>query len=96
MDFSTRLRVALTVGVLVWCAGCGVGGGGGPAPGTSSPARVGTDDALAKLIPAEVATDGELVIGTDASFAPDEFMDTDGQTIIGWEVELGQAIATCR
>jgi polar amino acid transport system substrate-binding protein len=51
------------------------------------------DDALAAMVPASVSSDGTLVFGTDASYPPNEFTDTDGTTIIGMDVDLGTAIA---
>jgi polar amino acid transport system substrate-binding protein len=50
------------------------------------------DEALAKLVPSDVASDGKIVVGSDASYAPNEFVDTDGTTIIGMDVDLGKAI----
>jgi polar amino acid transport system substrate-binding protein len=50
------------------------------------------DDALAKLVPSDVAADGKIVVGSDASYAPNEFVDTDGTTIIGMDVDLGKAV----
>ncbi len=84
-------------------AGCGAGGSGaGSAPTQSPPAggapgdgagAVTKDDALAALVPPNVASDGKIVVGADTSYPPNEFTDTDGQTIIGMDVELGKAIA---
>ena len=52
------------------------------------------DDALAaKLVPQDVSADGKIVFGTDASYPPNEFIDTDGTTIIGMDVDLGKAVA---
>ncbi len=39
------------------------------------------------------STEGELVMGTNASFPPYEFYDEDGQTIIGIDAEIAQAVA---
>jgi polar amino acid transport system substrate-binding protein len=77
-------------------AGCGAGGSGAPSSGGAAPseaAPVSKDDALAKLVPANVASDGKIVIGSDASYPPNEFYDADGQTFIGMDVDLGKAIA---
>jgi polar amino acid transport system substrate-binding protein len=79
-------------------AGCGAGGdgsggtSGGAAPSAPAPA-VAKDDTLAAMVPAPVASDGRLVFGTDASYPPNEFTDTDGTTIIGMDVDLGTAVA---
>ena len=87
-------------------AGCGAGGdgsGGGSASSAPAAAPSGAaesavpapakDDALAALVPPAVAADGKLVVGTDASYPPNEFTDTDGTTIIGLDVDLGNAVA---
>ena len=47
----------------------------------------------ASLVPAAIKTAGVLNIASDASYAPNEFFDTDGKTIIGMDVDLGKAIA---
>jgi polar amino acid transport system substrate-binding protein len=47
----------------------------------------------ASLVPAAIKTAGVLNIATDASYAPNEYFDTDGKTIIGLDVDLGDAIA---
>lgn len=95
------LPSALAVSVLALVlAGCGASGTGAPAApaessaaGTAAPAAPAKDDALAALVPPAVASDGKLVFGTDASYPPNEFTDTDGTTIIGLDVELGTAVA---
>jgi polar amino acid transport system substrate-binding protein len=65
-----------------------------PAGSTAaSPASSGPDAALAADLPASVKSSGTLNIASDASYAPNEFFDTDGKTIIGMDVDLGDAIA---
>jgi polar amino acid transport system substrate-binding protein len=92
----TLALLGLTAATVLLSA-CGAGGSGAPsAPEASAPAGAAPeakDPALAALVPAEVASDGKIVVGSDASYAPNEFTDTDGQTIIGMDVELGKAIA---
>ncbi len=85
---------AVTVTATVLLSACGAGGSGAPsqAPADAAPA-VSKDDALAKLVPAEVAADGKIVFGTDASYPPNEFTAADGQTIIGMDTEIGRAVA---
>jgi polar amino acid transport system substrate-binding protein len=80
-------------------AGCGAGGngsggtGGGAAPSSAAIPAAAKDDALAAMVPQSVAADGKLVVGTDASYAPNEFTAPDGVTIIGMDVDLGTAVA---
>jgi polar amino acid transport system substrate-binding protein len=52
---------------------------------------IAKDDALAGKVPAPIAADGKIAIGTDPTYAPNEFKDTSG-AIIGFDVDLGTAI----
>jgi polar amino acid transport system substrate-binding protein len=68
-------------------SGSGTGTGAAPAPSSS------VDTALAAKVPAEIKSAGKLVIGTDSTYAPNEFLDTDGKTVIGFDVDLFNAVA---
>jgi polar amino acid transport system substrate-binding protein len=59
----------------------------------STSAAIAKDDAIAALVPATVSADGKLTFGTDASYAPSEFIDVDGKTVVGFDVDLGKAVA---
>ncbi|MGH3871718.1 MAG: ABC transporter substrate-binding protein [Pseudonocardiaceae bacterium] len=78
--------------VVVLLAGCGTASSHGADLAAKIPS-VATDAALAAKVPPAVSADGIVVIGTDASYAPNEFTAPDGQTIIGLDVDLGTAIA---
>jgi polar amino acid transport system substrate-binding protein len=89
---SIRLvPVALLAGAALLLTGCV---NNAPTTPTSSgtTAAVAKDDAAAKLLPDDVASAGKLVIGTDATYAPNEFKDADGNPV-GWEIELADAMA---
>ena len=60
--------------------------------GGSSTAAVAKDDAAAKLLPEKVASAGKLIIGTDPTYAPNEFKNEAGEPI-GWGIELAAAVA---
>lgn len=45
------------------------------------------------MVPADVAVDGKIVVGSDASYAPNEFTDKDGKTVIGMDAEVFTAVA---
>ena len=65
-------------------------------PGTGSGATVpsaSADTSLADKVPAEIKAAGKLIIGTDSSYAPSEYLDADGKTIIGFDVDLFNAVA---
>ncbi len=51
------------------------------------------DDALAAMLPKSIADNGTLVIATDASYAPNEFLKDGKGAPIGMDVDLGNAIA---
>lgn len=62
-----------------------------PSTGGDTPA-VGTDAAAIALLPDEIKSSGKLVIGIDPTYAPNEYKDDAGNPI-GWEVDLGNAMA---
>ncbi len=47
---------------------------------------------LASAVPAAIKSKGSLVVAMDASYAPDEFVASDGSTIIGMDADLANAI----
>jgi polar amino acid transport system substrate-binding protein len=94
---AARLRgvglLGLVMAVALVAAGCGDNGdSGGGSTGTTAAAPA-ADEALAAKVPAAIKSDGKIVIGTDSSYPPNEFLDTDGKTVIGWDVDLFNAIA---
>ena len=50
------------------------------------------DDAIAALLPESVTGDGKFIVGMDTSYAPAEFISTDGKTPIGYEVDMAKAL----
>ena len=89
--------LGLALAVALVAAGCGgddntgTGSGGGTA--TTAAAAPSVDEALAAKVPDSIKSDGKILIGTDASYAPNEFLDTDGKTVIGFDVDLFNAVA---
>jgi len=51
------------------------------------------DPALADLVPEAVSEDGTITIGVDATYPPNESLDADGETVVGWDVDLFDAVA---
>jgi len=60
------------------------------ASGASAAASAGADPK--SLVPPDIASAGKIVIGTDATYPPNEYKDPDGNPI-GWEIELADAMA---
>jgi len=89
---SWRLLI-LGVGLALILAACGDDGTGGGGTTTTAGAAPSVDQALAAKVPAAIKADGKILIGTDSSYAPNEFLDTDGKTVIGFDVDLFNAVA---
>ena len=85
------LALGLSLAFVVAACGGNSGSSGGSSSATTKPSTV--DQALAAKVPAAVKSDGKVVIGTDSSYAPSEFLDTDGKTVIGFDVDLFNAVA---
>jgi polar amino acid transport system substrate-binding protein len=102
---SFQILTLTAVGGVLLLSACGGGGtsGGGGAPtvqssssgGSSSESipSVSKDDALAAMVPTEIASDGKISVGTDATYAPSEFLAADGKTVQGFDVDLFKAVA---
>ncbi|GAB3444310.1 ABC transporter substrate-binding protein [Phycicoccus ginsengisoli] len=51
------------------------------------------DQALAAKVPQKIKDKGTIVVGSDASYAPNEFLASDGKTVQGMDVDLFNAVA---
>lgn len=92
--------VALGAAMIVSAAACGTNNAGSGDSSSSSSSNKGydvssikKDDAIAALLPESVSKDGKLTVGSDTSYAPAEFLDEDGKTPIGFDVDLTKALA---
>ncbi len=96
-SLSRQAAVAAVAAAVLVLSACGddssdsasesPGGGGQAAPSVSA------DDELAALVPDAIAEDGVITVGSDTTYAPAEFLDEDGQTIIGFDVDLFGLVA---
>jgi polar amino acid transport system substrate-binding protein len=99
MQSETR-SMAATAGTAVLAlalvAGCSssksVTASTGGTGGTSVTSSGGVDAAAAAKVPAKFKSKGTLTIATDATYPPNENLDDSGK-IVGFDVDLGQAIA---
>jgi polar amino acid transport system substrate-binding protein len=101
---NSKLKAAavLAIGALALTACTNASQGGTPgAPGAASgpsgsasfdPSTVQKDDALAAMVPEAIKSKGTLTVGSDTSYAPAEFLAPDGQTPVGYDVDLAKAI----
>jgi polar amino acid transport system substrate-binding protein len=90
-------RPLLAAGVLsvvaLVAAGCGssteTSTGSSPAPAASPSGAVSS---IAAQVPDSVKASGELTVAADATYAPNEFIDTDGRTVVGMDADLAKAL----
>ena len=96
-----RAAVASVAVATLVLAGCGGGSsddssgdsGSGGSAGDESLPTVSADQALAAKVPEAIASDGVIAVGSDSTYAPNEFLDEDGETIIGFDVDLFTLVA---
>lgn len=60
-----------------------------PAP-AAAPAAL--DQKVVALVPAKIKKAGTITVAADATYAPNEFVATDGKTVIGMDADLAQAL----
>jgi polar amino acid transport system substrate-binding protein len=85
--------LALCLAAALVLAACGdeeEGGGAARTAGQST--KIEADPAIAKLLPREIRSRGELIIGTNAPYAPLEFFDDDNKTLVGFDIDIGDAL----
>ncbi len=83
---------ALAASAALVLTGCVNNEEGAGSSGSDAAANVGVDEAAVAALPEDIKSSGKLVVGTDASYPPNEYKDADGNPI-GWGVELTNAIA---
>ena len=77
-----KLLAAATLTAVLALAGCGSTSLDGGTKKGDSAGKVTVDEAAAALVPQAIKDKGTLTVGTDASYAPSEFLDTDGGAIL--------------
>lgn len=96
---NARIKLSLVTASVTALAltGCGSNSLSGTPAGSSSSsaptASVSQNAGLASKVPAKIKSAGTVVIGTDASYAPNEFLSGDGKTVQGMDVDLFNAVA---
>lgn len=86
---KTPFALLAAAAVALTLASCSTGENAG---GKFDPSSVEKDDAIAALLPESVTSAGTLVVGSDTSYAPAEYLDEDGTTPIGYDVDLAAAL----
>jgi len=84
---------AMSLVIALLGAGCGSGSSTGTGTGTApSASPVGKVDSIAAQVPAAVRSKGTLTVAADATYAPNEFIGSDGHTVVGMDADLAKAI----
>jgi polar amino acid transport system substrate-binding protein len=73
-------------------AGCGSSKTSSNTGATSSGASTSVNPAIAAQVPAAIKAKGTLNVGSEAQYAPNEFIGPDGHTIIGMDADLMRAL----
>jgi polar amino acid transport system substrate-binding protein len=83
--------LVLTIGTVAACGSSSSGGGGGGQ--TITPAATQSVDAASRaLVPADIKSRGSITVAADATYAPNEFLASDGTTVIGMDADLAKAL----
>lgn len=67
--------------------------GGGATANNSAGTKLVVDEAARALLPEKIKKAGVVTIASDPTYPPFEYYDTDNKTMIGWDVEMGDAVA---
>lgn len=94
---TPTLRVAACAAVMaLGFVGCGTNNdeSSDSASSTSTAAAptVALDQAIADKVPADIKAKGTVAIGIDPTYAPNEFLDSDGKTVIGMDPDIAKAV----
>ena len=82
--------VALAASLL---AGCGSSKSSSTASSATTAPTTSANAAIAAQVPAAIKAKGTLTVGTEAQYAPNEFIAPDGHTVIGMDPDLVKALA---
>ncbi|MEV0460446.1 ABC transporter substrate-binding protein [Catellatospora methionotrophica] len=87
------LKRLIPVGACALALAAGGCGGGEPAASPSAGPSVSANPTLAAMVPDAIKSDGKILVGVDATYAPNEFLAPDGSTVVGFDVDLFKAVA---
>ncbi len=92
---KTTTRVIASLAALVLAGGLSACAGSDQTTASSAaPTTVNTSAPLYAQLPQSVKDKGSIQVGSDIAYAPMEYYDTDGKTVLGFDKELGDLLAT--
>jgi polar amino acid transport system substrate-binding protein len=90
---TSKLYATGTVFLFMAVLAAGCGSGSGSSTGATSPASPsGEVSSIAAQVPAAIKAKGTLAVAADATYAPNEFIASDGHTVVGWDADLAKAL----
>lgn len=93
MNVRFKLGLALVSVTTLALSACGSNSLGGETVSSAPTTEASVNADLAAKLPEKIRTAGKIVIGTDASYAPNEFLAGDGKTVQGMDVDVFNAVA---
>ena len=84
--------LAATALALTGCNNAEESTNNGSGVATFDPTTVVADEALIAMLPADIKDKETLTVGSDTSYEPAEFLAADGQTAVGYDVDIAKAI----
>lgn len=96
MSFATRRRVLVAATAVLSSLTLAACGSSSMSSGSSSAEPAATqsvDEALKAMLPDSVKSSGTIKVGIDPTYAPNEFLDADGKTVKGMDVDIFNAVA---
>ena len=80
--------------VVLALAGCGGGGSKSTTSTTTTTTTTGStgSSSLSSEVPGDVKKKGTIIVAADATYAPNEFIGSDGKTVVGMDADLAKAI----
>jgi polar amino acid transport system substrate-binding protein len=92
INFSRRAGIALLFPAALLAACGGSSSTPTPTSSTSTGSGPAKQASIAAEVPAAVASAAPLQVATDASYAPNEFIDPGTGAVVGWDVDLAKEV----
>ncbi len=94
MNVRIKLGLATACVAALALSACGSDSLSGEPAGNGAPSASVSEDAdLKAQLPEDIRSAGVIKVGTDASYAPSEFLAGDGKTVQGFDVDVFNAVA---
>jgi polar amino acid transport system substrate-binding protein len=85
-----KLSIATVVLLVTGLVAAACSSGTGATSSVSKPSK--SVSSIAAQVPAAIRSNGTLTVAADATYAPNEFIGSDGHTVVGMDADLAQAL----